>query len=140
MKKDVEMTLTAYPLMRDKAKALRTHAELIRANMDAGTEIILDKSEPDSNIRAKLIEAIQEKEHTIFRLCSAADNLELQASYIESSINLLDSVEKEIIKKYFFEQMSLSEIADDLSFSYSWTHKLKARAVQKLIDILEDFE
>lgn len=136
MKKDIEQQLFEYPTLEQKASILRKQAERLRAAMDAQTETLLD-TKLDSITKAQLVDELQKEERVLFKLYNTADDLELQKITIDASLTLLSSVEYKIVTGYYFEDSSIQELAESTGYSYSWTHKLKAKAVSKLIDVLE---
>lgn len=136
MKKDIEQQLFEYPTLEQKASILRKQAERLRAVMDEQTETLLD-NKLDLITKAQLADELQKEERVLLKLYNTADDLELQKITIDASLTLLSSVEYKIVTGYYFEDSSIQELAESTGYSYSWTHKLKAKAVSKLIDVLE---
>ena len=136
MKKDIEQQLFEYPTLEQKAAILRKQADRLRTQMDIQTETLLDK-QLDDETRKELVDELQKSEKVLLKLYSTADDLSLQKVTIDASLTLLSNVEYEIITGYYFEDNSIQELSDSTGYSYSWTHKLRSKALSKLIDVLE---
>ena len=52
--------------------------------------------------------------------------------HMKSSIELLPSKERKLIKMYYFQNKTLEEAGADLGLSKSWTSRLHARALEML--------
>lgn len=57
---------------------------------------------------------------------------EIENRYLLSSLNKITEREKEIVLKFYFEELSLREIAEELNIKYQTVANLKTNAIKKL--------
>ena len=138
---DVEKRLFDYPILCGKITGLHEQAKILRKQMDLQTELLLNAKEyASAEYKQALVSLLQDSERVLLHLLELANALELEHVIIQSSLETLQYVERKIIKLYYFEGYDISDIAERLQYSYSWTHKLKSKALSKLIDLLEVLE
>ena len=64
--------------------------------------------------------------------CLKAEKLAQEYQQLIKQVEKLDDLEEKIIIKRYIEGKALKEIADELFYSYSYTRKLHAKAIQGL--------
>ncbi len=70
----------------------------------------------------------------------AEENLGLEQarSLVRQTIKKLSEQERQLLEMYYYKDMSLQEVGEQLGLSKSWTSRLHARVIDKLHRMLED--
>lgn len=55
---------------------------------------------------------------------------------LKAGLDSLDETEYEVIRRFYFEGESMSEIGADLGYSKSWVSRVNSRAIEKMRDII----
>lgn len=137
MKQDIEQQLFDYPFLDGRIKVLQNQINKLRENMDTRTEVLLDDRFLSKESKQSLVDSLQQSEQLLLKMASTVTELDLQKSIVESGLCILTNTERHIIAGYYFDGLPIETLRQELGYSYSWTHKLKAKAVSKLIDVLE---
>ena len=58
--------------------------------------------------------------------------------HVREALNRLPEAERKLLTLYYFKEMSLQEVGNELGLSKSWTSRRHAQAVEKLSRILQD--
>jgi RNA polymerase sigma factor for flagellar operon FliA len=58
--------------------------------------------------------------------------------HVQTALSQMDDQEQKLLNMYYFKEMSLQEVGDQLGLSKSWTSRLHAKAIEKLGRALQD--
>jgi RNA polymerase sigma factor FliA len=58
--------------------------------------------------------------------------------YVREAIQRLPEADREIVQMYYFKEMNLQDVGNQLGLSKSWTSRRHAQAIDKLTKILQD--
>lgn len=64
--------------------------------------------------------------------------LEQARGLVRKTIDKLSDQERQLLEMYYYKEMSLQEVGEQLGLSKSWTSRLHARVIDKLHRLLED--
>lgn len=129
--KEVEKKLKSYPMLQKKIESIRKRLEIINHGLTNVKTFKLDNIRCGSN-DYKIEKLLDEKT----KLINELNYLEVEKKLIVEMVNILDGIEREIIIEFYFKNLHISKIAEQLSYSESQIRRVKTNAITNLKGIL----